>query len=79
MQPTAPLASTAAGSPCPYMTAKVQCSASAPESSIWCGTRLQVLRAAESGITNVVSVLTPISAQSLEQLASLMDEGKVEA
>lgn len=39
---------------------------------------LQVLQAAENGISNVVSFLTPITAQSLEMLASLMDERKVE-
>jgi hypothetical protein len=40
---------------------------------------LQVLQAAENGVSNVVSFVTPITAQSLEMLASLMDERKVEA
>jgi hypothetical protein len=39
---------------------------------------LQVLTAHESGVENVVSFLAPITAQSLEQLAALMDEKKVE-
>jgi hypothetical protein len=39
---------------------------------------LQVLQAAENGVSNVVSFLTPITAQSLEQLASLMDQRQVE-
>jgi hypothetical protein len=39
---------------------------------------LQVLTAFEAGMENVVAFLAPISAQMLEQLASLMDEKKVE-
>jgi len=39
---------------------------------------LQVLTAHESGVENVVSFLAPITAQSLETLAALMDEKKVE-
>jgi hypothetical protein len=37
-----------------------------------------VLQATENGVDNVVSFVTPITAQSLEQLASLMDEKKCE-
>ena len=39
---------------------------------------LQVLTAYEAGVENVVAFLTTITAQQLEQLASLMDEKKVE-
>jgi hypothetical protein len=39
---------------------------------------LQVLTAYENGIENVVAFLAPITAQMLEQLASLMDEKKIE-
>ncbi len=39
---------------------------------------LQVLTAYESGVENVVSFLSPITPQSLEMLASLCDEKKVE-
>lgn len=40
---------------------------------------LQVLTAFESGVTNVVSFLAPITAQMLEQLASLCDEKHIDA
>lgn len=39
---------------------------------------LQVLSAHEAGVENVVSFLSPITAQNLEMLSSLMDERKVE-
>ena len=39
---------------------------------------LQILTAYEAGVENVVAFLTTITAQQLEQLASLMDEKKVE-
>ena len=39
---------------------------------------LQVLTAFESGITNCVAFLSPITAQMLEMLANLMDEKKIE-
>jgi DNA primase len=39
---------------------------------------LQVLTAYEAGVENVVAFLTTITAQQLEQLASLMDEKNVE-
>ena len=39
---------------------------------------LQVLQAVENGVENVVAFLTTITPQQLEQLASLMDERKVE-
>jgi DNA primase len=39
---------------------------------------LQVLTAYEAGVENVVAFLTTITAQQLEQLASLMDQKKVE-
>ncbi len=40
---------------------------------------LQVLAAYEQGVENVVAFLAPITAQMLEQLASLMDEKKCES
>jgi hypothetical protein len=39
---------------------------------------LQVLTAFEQGVENVVAFLAPITAQSLEMLAALCDEMKVE-
>jgi hypothetical protein len=39
---------------------------------------LQVLTAFEAGMENVVAFLTPINAQSLEMLAALCDDKKIE-